>query len=106
MNVFGFLATIVICGTFVLIRWLFGGKPITFKIIKTVEPPKPPKIVNDPVSKAEFEKLMKDTKDQPITIVDREQNEETKLYSMDNVIKSVNELMGIQTEEDKDGGKE
>jgi hypothetical protein len=103
MNVFGFLATIAICGTFVLIRWLLGGKPITFKIIKTVEPPKPPKIVNDTPSKAELEKLMKD---QPIITVDREQNEETKLYSMDNVIKSVNELMGIQTEEDKDGGKE
>ena len=103
MNVFGFLATIVICGTFVLIRWLFGGKPITFKIIKTVEPPKPPELIKNPPSKVDIEKL---TKDQNFVMVDQKQNEETKTYSMDNVIKSVNELMGIQTEEDKDGGKE
>lgn len=90
MTLYGFLATIVICGTLILMRWLFRKHPISFKIIKTVEPPK--LVEPKPLSKEELEKL----KDAPIQAVPAP-DKEVEVTSMDAVIKAANELMGIET---------
>lgn len=93
MNIFGFLATIIGCGTAVGITWLLTRKPISFKIIKTTETPKiviPPENTEVPLNT------------EPNVILTKKEDEQ-KVLSMDAVIKAANELMGIQTEEDLDG---
>lgn len=92
MNVFGFLAAIVICGTVIGSIWLLTRKPISIRIIRTTEPPK---IVNSkPISPEELKKAVDNA---PIVSVKPEIDKEVEVTSMDAVIKAANELMGIET---------
>ena len=92
MNVFGFLAVIIICGTIIGSIWLLTRKPISIRIIRTTEPPK---VVNsNPIPSVELTKAI-DTA--PVTPVKNEIDKEVEITSMDAVIKAANELMGIET---------
>lgn len=94
MNIFGFLATIVICATVCAVTvWVckHGIKITTQYEDKTVH------AVDSPASNASVndnEKLEEEINKTTVTKA-----------SMDAVIKSCNELMGIETEEVDDGQK-
>ena len=94
MNVFGFLATICGCAAGLGAVWMLTRKPITFKVIRSVEAPRlaePPK--TNAIPQAAQVKIDKVNKKEPVEYV-----------NMDAVIKSANELMGItvpDTKEDK-----
>lgn len=92
MNVFGFFAVLIICATAIAITCIVIYKPkkSDFKSKK-------------PLKSQEIQKL---TEESPIVTqkigektVEEEINENIPQASMDAVIRSVNELMGVQTEE-------
>ena len=85
MNIFGFLATVCGCVAGLGAVWMLTRKPITFKVIKSVETPRlvePPK--TNAILQAEQAIIDKANKKEPVEYV-----------SMDAVIKNANELMGI-----------
>ena len=87
MNVFGFFATSIICGTTIGALWILSKFPISIKIIRTTEAPK---IVTPKVEATEAVK--KDTSTQTATT-----EPEQKIIAMDAVIREANALMGIET---------
>ena len=95
MNVFGFLSTIFICATVVAVTWFMFNKTLNIKITRAEEQPKPPMFVTKPVDADEARKKLEE-----------EINKDRPVISMDSVIKSANEVMGIETinnEEDVNG---
>ena len=88
MNIFGFLATICICGTVIGALWLLNKKPISIKIIRATEAPKPI------VSTTEVPEDVKKADAAPVVSA---KEPEQKAIAMDAVIKEVNALMGIST---------
>lgn len=94
MNIFGFLATVCGCIAGLGAVWMLTRKPITFKVIKSVETPRlvePPK--TNTAIQAALDAESQTRKKEPVEYV-----------SMDAVIKNANELMGItipDTKEDK-----
>ena len=93
MTIYGFFATIIICATVLGGIWLLAKFPLSIRI-KTTKVVEAPKVVIPPAPKT-------DTKEEEHTVTNKLEDE-TKVVSMDAVIKAANELMGIQTtEEDK-----
>lgn len=82
MNIFGFLSTIIICATIVVIVWLILRKPFSVRIIRAYEQPK----VVVEKKEAQIDK-------EPTPAVDKD----VAISSMDAVVKAANELMGIET---------
>lgn len=100
MNIFGFLAAVVGCGTAIVITWLLTRKPISFRIIKTDAHTK--SIKNFEPTEQQTTLLNSETKDTtPI-----KENENIAVASMDAVIKAANTLMGIGSVEEDTNGKE
>lgn len=96
MNVFGFLSTIIICATIIVVTWFMFNKTLNIKVTKAEEQPKPPVFVTNPVDADEARKKLEE-----------EINKDRPIISMDSVIRSANEMMGIETlsdEEDKANG--
>lgn len=92
MNVFGFLATVCGCAAGLGAVWMLTRKPITFKVIKSIETPRlaePPK--TNAIPQATQVTIDKANKKEPVEYV-----------NMDAVIKSANELMGIQVPSSKE----
>lgn len=92
MNVFGFLATVCGCVAGLGAIWMLTRKPITFKVIRSVETPRlaePPK--TNPAIQALLDEQAQPRKTEPVEYV-----------SMDAVIKNANELMGIQVPSSKE----
>ena len=89
MNVFGFFAVLIICATAIAITCIVIYKPkkSDFKSKKVQSVQKP--IEESP---SVTQKIGEKT-------VEEEINENIPQASMDAVIRSVNELMGVQTEE-------
>lgn len=87
MTVFGFLATIVICGTVAASIPLLHKFPITVRTHKKITVDKPAVTTEKPDNTAIEEELNK---------IHEAQNDQ----GMDNLIAAVNELMGIQTAEE------
>lgn len=87
MNVFGFFATIIICGTIIGALWILSKFPISIKIIRTTEAPK---IITPKVEATE--EVKKDASAQTVTT-----EPEQKIIAMDAVIREANALMGIET---------
>lgn len=101
MNTLGFFAVIIICATAI---------GITF-IITRAHKEQPPRSISKKINIAE--ELEEHAKNAQFTTVktnseiEKEINEQAVAKaSMDAVIKSCNELMGIETEEVEDDGKE
>lgn len=92
MNVFGFFAVLIICAT-----------AITITCIVIYKPKKSDFKSKKPLKSQEAQKLMEESPTVPQKIgektVEEEINENIPQASMDAVIRSVNELMGVQTEE-------
>ena len=84
MNVFGFLSTIIICATVVAVTWFMFNKTLNIKITKTEEKPTVPAAEASREDDHAREKL-------------EEGINKDRLISMDSVIKSANEMMGIET---------
>jgi predicted Holliday junction resolvase-like endonuclease len=100
MNALGFVAIIIICLTIITIICILTMKGITIRIEKkdTTEL-KPPVFVKETKQVSEPKQVSKELED---TL-----NKKNFQASMDAVIKSANELMGIAVEEDLDkDGKE
>lgn len=104
MNIFGFFAVLIACATLLGIIWLLVRKPISFRIIRTTEPPK--LIEPKPLSPEELKKLTENTNTIPLN--KSEIDKDVEITSMDAVIKAANELMGIETveKENNNGRKE
>lgn len=99
MNVFGFFAVIIACITLCIITMIVCKKGLT--ITKRWE--------DNTKDAPETKNPMGFTPSLPTVNenIEKEINEQTVAKaSMDAVIKAANELMGIQTEEVKDDGKE
>ena len=96
MNVFGLLATLIICITVLGVVWLVIKHPISFKIIKTTEAPKI--VIPKKMSSETVEKIKQEATESAVVI----KESEPKVVSMDAVIQAANKLMGIASlEEDK-----
>lgn len=94
MNIFGFLATVCGCAAGLGAVWMLTRKPITFKVIRSVETPR---LVEPPKANPAVQAVL-DTQSQP------HKKAPVEYISMDAVIKNANELMGItipDTKEDK-----
>lgn len=83
MTVFGFLATIFICGTVCFCCWWTSKKPITFRFIRSTE------------VKSNKESVV--TKEENVSHETNPKEKPVDLVSMDAVISAANELMGIET---------
>lgn len=85
MNIYSVIVAALICATVITCIWLILKKPFEIKIVKKDETDlKPAHIVTQ------------DTQEQTEKPVE---HEDIAVKSMDAVIKSANELMGIQIEE-------
>lgn len=93
MNIFGLLASIVGCVSAILIVWLVVKHPISIRIIQTTETPNfsiaKPALADETVKKINQETATYQYK--PGT------DKDVEITSMDAVIKSVNEMMGVET---------
>ena len=103
MNIFGLIATIIVCGTVATVTWLITRKPLSFRIIHGEETLKTSKAKTAEAVEKPEEKLPE------VTAPDKDLNgNNIALSSMDAVIQAANELMGIETltKEDVNGRKE
>lgn len=95
MGPFGLIAVLVICMTALIIAYWLFNKTITIKHISASEPSKlEPIIIPNEMSEAERKKL------------EAELNKGTVAQkAMDEVIRSVNEMMGIASIDEEGGNK-
>lgn len=90
MNIFGFLAIVVICGTVGVLGWRFSKSGVTItKHVYTETKDTTPKVVQQVMSEEDKKRMEKEI---------NAKFEAAK--AMDAVIASANKLMGIDVEED------
>lgn len=94
MNIFGLLASIVGCVSAILIVWLVVKHPISIRIIRTTEPPKLVSIAKPALADETVKKINQETATYQYK---PETDKDVEITSMDAVIKSVNEMMGVET---------
>lgn len=97
MDIFGFLATIVICATVVASLHLITRTEFTFRIVKRDDTPKE-KVRPQILTQTELKKIEADLNKPNNTILTQPTNPSVEVKNMDAVIKAANELMGIRTE--------